>query len=300
MSRARNWCFTINNYDEDNLDQLRQCIKMGARYCLFQQEKGESGTPHIQGFISFNSQKRLNSVKTLVGNRAHLIVAKGSPQQNRTYCSKESSRIQDTECEEYGEIPAGQGVNCPLKALQQAVADGNRDQESLRLLFPTVCARYPRFVIETIKDNTPLPTVPDHELYEWQQRLSSILDEPPNDREIIFVYDPDGNAGKTHFAKWYCRKHPKTSQYLEPGKKADMAYTISTEATHVFINVTRQQVEHLQYSFLESLKDGLVFSPKYESGMKYLKPMHVVVMMNQMPDMNMLSSDRYVIIKDLN
>ncbi len=83
---------------------------------------------------------------------------------------------------------------------------------------------------------------------------------------------------------------------MEPGKKADMAYALSTDVRILFVNVTRQQVEHIQYSFLESVKDGLVFSPKYESGMKYLKPMHVVVLMNQLPDMTLLSDDRYVIV----
>jgi hypothetical protein len=60
--------------------------------------------------------------------------------------------------------------------------------------------------------------------------------------------------------------------------------------------VTRQQQEHFQYSFFEALKDGMVFSPKYESRMRYFKPVHIVVMMNREPDSTLLSIDRYKLV----
>jgi len=83
---------------------------------------------------------------------------------------------------------------------------------------------------------------------------------------------------------------------MESGKKADMAFVIRTDIRYLFLNCTREQVDFLNYSFLESVKDGLVFSPKYESRVCYLQKTHVVVMMNTRPDMNKLSLDRYVII----
>jgi len=222
-------------------------------------------------------------------------VAKGTPLQNRTYCSKSATAKADT-LEEYGEIPASkQGKRTDIHDLVTAVKDGNYDLKRLREEHPEVCARYPRFVREIISDHAPLPEVEDHPLRPWQTSLQEMLNENPNDRDIIFVVDHQGNQGKTWFAKKYCRDHDD-AQYMEPGKKADMAYTLETTKRVLFVNVTRQQVDHLQYSFLESVKDGLVFSPKYESGMKYLPKMHIVILMNQEPDMTLLSADRYKIV----
>jgi len=83
---------------------------------------------------------------------------------------------------------------------------------------------------------------------------------------------------------------------LSSGKLADLAYALIPELRVLFVNVTRQQVNFLNYSFLESSKDGVVQSPKYESRVRYFYNFHVVVMMNQMPDMTKLSADRYEII----
>ena len=46
------------------------------------------------------------------------------------------------------------------------------------------------------------------------------------------------------------------------------------------------------------MKNGYVFCSKYESRVKQLSPCHVVVFMNEDPDMNKLSKDRYVIRRD--
>lgn len=296
MSRAKNWCFTVNNYDEDNLLLLRETAKLPCtRYIVFQQETGTEQTNHIQGYISLKSQQRLNKLKELVGDRAHLEVAKGSPEQNRDYCSKTETAQAGT-LEEYGDLPISkQGKRNDIAELIESVKDGQFNLKRLRDEHPDVCAKYPRFVREIVQDHQPLPEVEEHVLHTWQKDLESTLSENPNNRDVIFVVDDIGNSGKTWFAKHYCKSH-EDAQYMEPGKKADMAYALETTKRVLFINVTRQQVEHIQYSFIESVKDGLVFSPKYESGMKYLPKMHVVVLMNQEPDMTLLSKDRYKII----
>lgn len=296
MSQTKTWYYTINNHGEENLVSLRKLVDENkATYHIFQQEIGEEeGTPHIQGFIILPRKTRLNGVKKLVGDRAHLTVFKGPPQRGRNYCSKEETRMEGTSTEEFGEIPETQGNRNDLDSFKEAVRNGTRKLQALEE-HSEIMAKYPRFAREYMDLHRPRAEIPDHDLRPWQARLKEELSHPPNDREIIFVNDPTGNQGKTWFARKYCQDNPETAQFLEPGKKADMAYAINEETTHCFVNVTRQKVESLQYSFLEALKDGLVFSPKYESGMKYLQPMHVIVMMNCEPDLTLLSSDRYKI-----
>lgn len=47
---------------------------------------------------------------------------------------------------------------------------------------------------------------------------------------------------------------------------------------------------------IEQIKNGIYFSGKYESQMKYDKPPHVVVFSNTMPDQSKLSADRWNIV----
>lgn len=64
-------------------------------YLCFQPERGEgTGTPHLQGFVCFEVRKKMSTVQNLLGRgvKLHLEVPKGTPQQNRDYCSKPETR----------------------------------------------------------------------------------------------------------------------------------------------------------------------------------------------------------------
>jgi len=76
-----------------------------------------------------------------------------------------------------------------------------------------------------------------------------------------------------------------------------MAYTIREDCKTFFFDCPRsKQGEFIQYDFLEEVKNGYLFSPKYESRVKRLATTpHVIVFMNEHPDMAKLSEDRYSI-----
>jgi len=77
-----------------------------------------------------------------------------------------------------------------------------------------------------------------------------------------------------------------------------MAYTLNETNRVVFFDAPRsKQGEFVQYDFLEEIKNGYVFSGKYESRYKRFNPPHVCVAMNEYPNMQMLSEDRYTIIE---
>ena len=303
MSRARNWCFTLNNPTNDEILKLEQLYDdhgeaAGLRFLIFQQETGEEGTPHIQGYICLKKTKRLKQLKALVGDRAHLAVARGTPKQNIDYCSKTETAVEGT-LRRYGESPPQKGQRSDLDAFKEAVLGGERDIKQLRLDHSEVFMNSTRFALDFIHDNAPEIEVEDHPWRPWQLEVIEYLRQPANDREILFVVDPKGGKGKTWFAKKFSQQNPDDSQYMEPGKKADMAYMLNPNIKCLFLNISRSFDEDARkylYSFLESVKDGMVFSPKYESRMKLLGKVHVVVMMNEMPDKTKLSNDRYVIL----
>ncbi len=53
----------------------------------------------------------------------------------------------------------------------------------------------------------------------------------------------------------------------------------------------------MRYSGLPQSKNGVLFSPKYESGQKIFKPPHVFVFANYEPDQTKLSADRWNIVQ---
>ena len=287
--RVKQWCFTLNNYTPEDVDQLSTPID-GIEYIIFGREVGSSGTPHLQGTVCFRSRKRVRECARIIP-RAHF-----SPtlylSQSIQYCKK------DGDYTEVGNPPADKSERSDLEDFKRTVKDDQvTDMKQLRELHSSVCARYPRFVEDFIRDNSPQHAVQPFPLRDWQRDLNGRLLRPPDSREIIFVVDQVGNKGKSWFARYYCDMHDN-AMILCPGKKADMAWWVREDCRVFFIDCPRsKQGEYIQYDFLEELKNGYVFSPKYESRAKKLATPHIVVCMNEMPDQSKLSADRYSIIR---
>lgn len=85
--RSLGFCFTLNNYNADEYEAL---LNMECRYVIIGKEVGECGTPHLQGFVQFDSLKSLKGLKK-INARAHWEATKGSIDQNVAYCSKDGN-----------------------------------------------------------------------------------------------------------------------------------------------------------------------------------------------------------------
>jgi len=297
--QSRNWVFTLNNPTPAEITLLanhgHRIPDLRIRYIVFGYETAPTtGTPHLQGYISFDRTVRRNVVGPILGNRAHIEPMRGTPQQASDYCKK------DGDFEEYGTLPVVQGSRVDLQDFIAAVRDeGPFDNRELLERFPMVVARYPRFVELVQTTYAPRPPPEMHPLRDWQQDLAIQLRLNPDPRKIIFVVDPTGNGGKSWFADYWCHIH-SNAMVLLPGKYADMAYCFNQRKSvvrTVFIDCPREKLDFFNYSFLENLKDGRIFSTKYESSLKLFPRPHVVVGMNRDPDMTKLSADRYKIVR---
>lgn len=297
MSKYRHWTFTLNNYTKDDIAKLQQ-LSDTVKYLIYGKEVGASGTPHLQGFMSFAGPRRVSAIRSLFDSRAHIEVAR-DPRAAAQYCRKEGDFV------EFGDNPdesrKRQGRRTDIQALVSAISEGETDRKRLRQEHPEVCAKYPNFVTQCILDQLPVPDVPTYELRRWQRELTVYLKQPSNDREIVFVVDRQGNSGKSWYTKYHSMVYDNSICIL-PGKKADMVYALISLITPaiktVFIDAPRsKQGEYIQYDFLEELKNGIVFNTKYEFRMVSFQVPHVVVMMNHEPDGDKLSGDRYKIIR---
>jgi len=92
MSRAVNWCFTINNAAGDDNYDLPRTWGDNVRYCVWQSEVGESGTEHLQGYLVLNERMRLTQMKNLC-YAAHWAARAGTHEQAKLYCMKDDNRI---------------------------------------------------------------------------------------------------------------------------------------------------------------------------------------------------------------
>lgn len=82
----RNFCFTINNYNEDSLDALKSFDSI--RYLVAGREVGESGTPHLQGYCELTKQVAFDNIKTMIPT-AHIEKRFGTAKQASDYCEKD-------------------------------------------------------------------------------------------------------------------------------------------------------------------------------------------------------------------
>lgn len=84
MAKVKNFCFTVNNYTEKDIELLQN---IDCKYIIYGKEKGESGTPHLQGFIVFKSQKTLSAaIKTFPKYHVEVAITVHAAIE---YCKKE-------------------------------------------------------------------------------------------------------------------------------------------------------------------------------------------------------------------
>ena len=127
----------------------------------------------------------------------------------------------------------------------------------------------------------------------WQTKVLEKLQEQ-NDRKILFVVDEEGGKGKT-FLSFYIMD-VLNGERFENAKSSDVKYAWEMKDIAIF-DFMRSQSDHINYEIIESIKNGCVFSGKYESGTKMrASGVKVVVFMNQQPDRSKLSLDRYQVI----
>lgn len=106
-ARSRGWCFTVFLKDDDvdvdvrknviELHKLKNCVYIivGIETCP------TTGRKHLQGYVYYKNAVSFKSVKTVL-RESHWEKAKGTPEQNQKYCSKEGNYVEEGECPKKG------------------------------------------------------------------------------------------------------------------------------------------------------------------------------------------------------
>lgn len=297
---------TLNNYTEDDVAMLRT-PNPRLDYIIVGFEVGEQGTRHLQIYFQLARQTRIQSIKNWGGpwSRMHLEAARGSDTDNYNYCSKDGDFFELGERREMGR----KGSRSDIKQLQKAIEEGDSFDKICKEHFH-LAARFNNFIRERIQErdsSKQQASLREHftssRLRPWQQTLLDTTQEDPHPRQIIWLWEAEGNVGKSWMANYLGAVHG--ALVLSAGRKLDLAYIFAKQQSKtVIFDLARTQAptegkEHALdgiYSLAEDLKNGRVVSTKYDSKAIFFRPPHVIFLANFEPDRTKWSADRYRVI----
>lgn len=290
MSRSRAWMYTINNFasEYEPFDFLPD-----NSFSVWQHEVGESGTPHLQGYIELSESKPLQYLKKL-HSTAHWEIRRGTQKQAIDYCIKDDSYADGPWC--YGSCKE-QGSRNDINSLRKMMQEGADIEEVKDADFGTYVkykrafdSEYQLICTENAK-RRKLDSYEDCIWKPWQSRILDILNGPVDSRKVYWIYETEGNVGKSYLAQYLVCN----GAYLcTGGKVQDIQYSYQGQNI-VVMDLSRTKAEHMDhlYEMVERWKDGSFLSTKYESVMKVFDVPHVLVFANFAPEREKLSSDRW-------
>lgn len=241
MSRNRGFCLTLNNYNDGHVTALKALD--GVAYCCIGFEVGDSGTPHIQGYIHFSGAKRMATVRTGIPG-AHIEVRKGSVDQAIDYCQKDGS------FEEWGDRPmsAGQKTGEMWKSIMEKAKTGE---------FQFIEQNYPRIWINLSSKlqslHVPKTLILDGSLeHEWWVGKTGT----GKSKEVWRLY-PDHYQKELN--KWWCGYSDESVVVVEE-------WSPKNECTGSQLKIWADR-----YPFTGQIKGG---------SMKKIRPLKIIVLSN--------------------
>ena len=239
MSRniTRGWCFTINNYTEHD-EHIVFDMAEYAKYVVCGREFGEeNGTPHLQGFVYFSTEKSMKQMKE-IHPTAHWEPMRGTVDQASEYCKKE-----------------GDYFEAGVKPLNQR-EKGECGKQSIE----------ERWALAKAGQFEQLP--PEHlKIYKYIHSLySEVADRPELDN--VWVQGHTG-CGKS---RWVRETYPVF--YTKPMNKWWDGY--AGEEVVVLDDFDPRHAEHLSY-YLKIWADHYSFNAEVKGGMIRVRPKTVIV-----------------------
>jgi len=136
-------------------------------------------------------------------------------------------------------------------------------------------------------------------LRDWQAEVMEVYKdqkESLDTRTINWVFDTVGNTGKTELVRYiHCTVAGACT--LTSGKIADLALALPYAPSVVCFDFTRSLESFIPYQAIEAIKNGAIFSSKYQSGMKMFKKPVIICFANYPPDRSKLSADRWNVME---
>jgi len=135
----------------------------------------------------------------------------------------------------------------------------------------------------------------------WQKTILALAAAKPKkgERRVIVVVDKNGGAGKTSLTKWM--QFHLEATVLGWGADRDLQYLAATATKkHLYVfDLARSKPkavgEQDAFAAMEAIKNGSVMKSKWETANVMFPTPIVICFMNYMPDLTLLSKDRWCI-----
>lgn len=258
-------------------------IENKMRYLNYQQEKcPTSGKLHWQIYVEFLAQITLAGIKKIFGKSCHVeqvIIDNGAS----VYCLKDETAIDGTR-REFGE-KAAEGRAGSNNALYKRIREAESWDDVLEMEGVSRQFAWAREVF----NRKPVKMAIKETLRDWQQAEFDALQQQ-DDRTVRFVVDVEGGKGKTELARYIVEK--LDAFYCTGGKTTDIMCAYDGQAYVVFDLARCTDQDWWPFQCMEFFKNGMGFSPKYQSTTKRFTPAKVLVLCNQYPAEGKLSADR--------
>lgn len=305
---------TLNNFTNDELEHLRtvtQDSKKKIKYICWNQEVGESGTPHLQVYAQASEKLSIKQWHAALGDRMSNIVPTVNIPAAIQYCKgiqngQPKQGSDPATVEEFGEAPK-QGERNDLIEAGNAIRKRKLDD----LMFegtehePAIAKHYSYFrdLDQLCRDRQAYQEgkaehaeiIASRTRQPWEQHLMQTIANDQDKRSIHWYFDRIGETGKTVNAKDLM--YFGNAFYSTGGKAADIAHAYKYEPIVVF-NIAASQdskmMDHL-YKILEEFKDGVFSSGKYNSRIKAFKIPQVIVFANDPPNEDKMKTNRFKI-----
>jgi hypothetical protein len=296
----RRWCFTHNNpspKDEQMFAPIIERVKL-AMYSL---EIGAGGTPHLQGWLILNSPQRLTFLKR-VNNSTHWEAMRGTIESNILYCSKAPVQGPWYIPDEKTVLAAKKKAKPQLAEFVDAVIA--RDTASVwrepGFILHKRCIYEVAEMVSSAKRLSDMKAeFAEFHLRPWQQQCMDLLAEQ-NKRQVLWVYEHEGNIGKTTFARYLISEH-KYLYFRSKTSMGEIGHIISRDVSGgIVFDLPRDCHDKddnilVSYRTLEDLKDGLISTTKYAGFSGVIGSQKLLVFANYPPDRSKLSADRWVV-----
>lgn len=138
--------------------------------------------------------------------------------------------------------------------------------------------------------------------YDWQKKIIDLVETIPDDRTINWYWEEEGNKGKSFLAKYLVLKY---DAIISDGKKDNVfnqikgwldSHNETEDPTLVILDCPRYNNEYINYGMLEQIKNGMIYSGKYEGGQCLFESPHIIIFSNYEPDVENMSLDRWNIV----
>lgn len=238
------YCFTLNNYTSEDIDKLNEypCTYL----CYGKEIAPKTGTPHLQGYVHFMSQRYFNSVRT--DFKWNIQPTKGDSLHNLEYCRKEG-----TEFYERGIRPISkreQGVN-EKRRWEEAFESAK--QGKMEEIPVDMYTRYYNTYNRISEDNSTVDTL----------ELGTVVGE--------WIYGPPG-VGKSTFVH---RKYP--SAYRKNISKWWDNYKGQRE---VIIEDVGQAHRDFISEYIKQWVDIFPFNAERKGGTRLIRPLKIIITSN--------------------